>query len=229
VAVSGLEFGTGAGFSNSSPGTLGTNYFAEPAGSYTYLSGRGISCVRIAFRWERIQPTLGGSLDSTYLGLLQTQVDRANTAGLDVILDLHNFGEYATSGGTYKVGSTQVTLTHFQNLWARVADVFKNDTGVLAYELMNEPNGISDSTVESLGQYGCAAVRLVDSTHKILVPGANWQKVQGWTSHHPDKWITTYSGIVYAAHFYWDTESSPGGAANSVYQQTYASADADSQ
>jgi hypothetical protein len=44
--------------------------------------------------------------------------------------------------------------------------------------------------------------------------------VQGWSTQHPDPWITSPVNVRYVAHHYFDTESSPGGAANSVYQGT---------
>lgn len=245
VAITGLEFGSEInGFSNSNPGTLGVNYFDEQAASYTFVAGRGVRLARVGFKWERIQPTLGGALDPTYLGLLQTQVTRARTAGMQVVLDCHNYGYYTTApgfgnGASHPLGADpgidgNLTVAHFQNLWTRLSTVFKNDAGVAAYGLMNEPNSLfagpggatAQLVWEDASQKAVDAIRANGDSTLLMIPGYNYSKVQGWATQHPQPWISDYN-FLYEAHHYWDSQSSAGGLATSVYSQTYASALAD--
>lgn len=243
VAITGLEFGDQFnGFSNTNRGTLGTNYFDEPAASFTYVAGRGLRLARVGFKWERVQQTLGGALDTTYLGLLQTQVSRAKAAGMQVVLDCHNYGYYATSpgfgnGGSHPIGATidgTVTIAHFVDLWQRLSSAFKTESGVIAYGLMNEPNTLyagpggatAPLTWESASQQAVDGIRANSDNKLIMVSGYNYSKVQGWTTQHPQGWIIDHN-FMYEGHHYFDSESSPGGLANSVYSQTYASAVAD--
>jgi hypothetical protein len=236
VALTGLEFGTSGSFSNSNPGTLGTTYFKEPTGSFAFLAGRGITCVRIGFRLERLQPTLSGSLDTTYLNHIKDEVAYAKANGIDVILDNHQFAEYITSAGVQNLGSSGFTCANYANGWTRLANEFKNEDAILGYELINEPhNNVvgGTSALQSCEQGIVNGIRLVDSTTPILVAGDNWQKLQGWAATNGAPWIANSTGantahIIYTGHYYWDTESSPGGKANSVYQQTYNSAESDS-
>jgi hypothetical protein len=65
VCVAGAEFGTPgplvkrSRFSNTRPGVYDTAYHYDSQETFTYLAGRGIQLVRLAFRWERLQRTLG--------------------------------------------------------------------------------------------------------------------------------------------------------------------------
>lgn len=72
IAIAGAEFG--------SPATQS---------SYTYFKGKGFNTARIPFKWEDVQFLLNGSLNTT---VLDTQIGYATTAGIKVILDMHNFG-----------------------------------------------------------------------------------------------------------------------------------------
>lgn len=91
VAMSGLEFDSSA-----IPGALNTNFFNSAQTTYDYFgktSGKGFNIVRLPFTWERMQPTLGGSLATQYQAYINEQIAFAASSGMNTILDLHNFGE----------------------------------------------------------------------------------------------------------------------------------------
>src|SRR5215207_10658771 len=100
VNVSGAEFGAPysldptSNFSNRRPGRYNYAYHYDGQATFDYLARRGIKLIRLQIRWERIQPVLGGALDETELRRLKAAVGRAADAGLKVILDVHNFGDY---------------------------------------------------------------------------------------------------------------------------------------
>src|SRR5579859_4191738 len=148
VNVSGGEFGTHTDgtFSNHSPGVYGTDYLYDPQGTFTYLASRGVDIVRIPFRWERIQPTLNSALDTNELTRLQNVVTEAGNAGLKIILDLHNFGTYwlynGSTGVQTPIGNPSLPVSSFTDVWTRLSSTFKNNSNVLAYDLMNEPTNL---------------------------------------------------------------------------------------
>jgi hypothetical protein len=234
VALTGLEFGTNTGFSNTNPGTFGVDYYLEPAASYTFVVNRGVRMVRVGFRWERLQPTLGGSLDFSYSLRLANQVLNAQSAGLQIVLDCHNYGEYYVAPGVgtpsarLTIGDGTLTQDHFVDLWSRVSAQFSQFLGVVAYGLMNEPHDMATGADgwELASQAAVDAIRANGDNKLIMVGGYNFSKVQGWATTHPQPWISDHN-FMYEAHHYFDSESSSGGAATSVYSQTYASALAD--
>lgn len=65
--------------------------FEDPATqpTYTYFQGKGFNFARVAFKWEDVQQFLNGSLTTS---TLDTQIGYAASAGIPVVLDMHNFG-----------------------------------------------------------------------------------------------------------------------------------------
>jgi hypothetical protein len=221
VNVNGGEFGTGGSFGNTNPGTYGTNYTYDPTTTFSYLSSRGVRIVRLPFRWERIQPNLGGSLDPAELQRLKDVVSRAGSAGVKIILDLHNYGEYDSNGVRETVGQ-QVSSEQFANLWSQLSGQFKSSNDVIAYDLMNEPHDIGgDSPARSWESSSQAAVSIIRSNGDnklIMVPGYNWSSVASWASTHPSPWINDpANNFRYEAHQYFDNDNS------GVYASSYSS------
>lgn len=218
VNVSGAE-GTTEGFSNRRPGVYGQDYWYASQGTFDYLAGRGLKVVRLPFRWERIQPSLGGSLDPTELARLKDCVERANRAGLKVILDVHNYGGYrlydpaAGSGVERKIGSAYVKQADLADLWGRLSVQFKSDDRVLAYGLMNEPSNMPSAASgkapaqswEDASQVALDAIRANGDGKLVMVPGYQYSGVWAWTTNHPDKWIAdSANNHMYEAHQYFD-------------------------
>lgn len=132
------------------PGVYGTNYTKPNLAALQALKGRGLTIIRIPFLWERIQPTLGGALDSTYLGYLIQVLKDANTAGLKVIVDMHNYASYTSGGVTTRLGDHNgPTKADYADVWTKIATAIKADSeayaAVYAYDIMNEPAGIFDT------------------------------------------------------------------------------------
>jgi hypothetical protein len=218
VNVSGAE-GTAEGFSNRRPGVYGQDYWYASQETFDYLASRGTKVVRLPFRWERIQPSLGGSLDPTELARLQDCVRRADSAGLQVILDVHNYGGYRLydpavgNGVERKIGSGYVKQADLADLWSRLSAEFKGNSAVLAYDLMNEPSNMSPSASgkapaqvwEDASQVAVDAIRANGDGKLIMVPGYQYSGVWAWTTNHPDKWITdSANNHMYEAHQYFD-------------------------
>ncbi len=211
------------GYSNSNPST-GSNWFPLPAW-YAMVAAAGLTVVRLSFRWETLQPTLNGALNSTELARIQSAVANANAAGLRVILDLHNYAEYITTGGPQKLGAGLLTQAHLVDVWTKLSNVFKGDTRVYAYELMNEPFNVTGgaSAWETATQTVLSAVRSNSDTTLILVPGYDFSAMSRWTTYHPAGWITdTANNFRYNAHFYMSSSSSSDADYNITWAQEVA-------
>lgn len=234
VNVAGGAFGAPSidptsAFSNANPGRIEVDYHYDAAGTFRFLAGRNIDLARIEFRWERLQPSLGGPLDPAELARLRSVVARARDAGLAVILDMHNYGAYYLSDGARGVrepiGSTSVTRADFADVWRRISEAFRDDRGVLAYGLMNEPVHMEDGASggparvwERASQSALDAIRSTGDTRLVMVAGYEWAGVQVWADQHPSAWIVDpLDNVRYEAHHYWDVDHS------SLYRRSYAS------
>jgi endoglucanase len=173
VNLSGAEFGT-------VPGRPNTDYTypAEPA--IRRLAGLGMTSLRLPFRWERIQPRLGGELDAAELARLDQSVDIAKAAGLVVILDLHNFGYYAGQ----KMGSATLPASVLGDIWRRLATHYRDRTNVV-FSIMNEPYDIHSAEWVKIQNVAIAAIRKAGAKQMLLVTGTAYGGAHSWTSDLP--------------------------------------------
>ncbi len=188
------------------PGTANVNYAVPTAANFDYYRLRGFTRIRLPFKWERIQPTLGGALDATYLGYLTTLADYAATQGMRVLLDCHNYGRYAGQA----LGTSSTPTTALADLWTRLAQVFVGHAGVDGYDLMNEPHDMPTATAwPDAAQAAVAAIRTVDTGTTIYVEGDGWSSAPAWPVKNANLLITDPSdNLVYSAHMYYDRDSS---------------------
>lgn len=132
VNVSGGEFGAPGGteqtssFSNRNPGEADRDYRKDAQATFDFLAERGLHLVRLPFRWERLQPELGGALDPEESARLLAAVARADRAGLQVVvIHMHNYGGYMLDDGgrgvRRAVGSPEVMRWHLRTSGAASA------------------------------------------------------------------------------------------------------------
>ena len=215
-------------FTNRDVGTYDADYWYASRSTYNYLYSRGVHIIRMPFRWERLQRTLKGNLDVTELQRIKDSVAEAGLAGLQVILDCHNYGSYFMDVDgvrtELKIGSASLTQGDFVDLWTKLSTEFKDDPTVLAYDLMNEPHAIPAQSAnaaarswEACTQHVLNAIRENDDAKLIMIPGYDWSAAERWDSSHPHKWITDpENNHLYTAHHYW------GFVGGSNYEASYA-------
>lgn len=209
-------------FSNVNYGKLGHTYQYDSADTYKFLAGRGVRTVRMPFRWERVQRTPFGSLDVDEMARLRTAVHDAKAAGLQVVLDLHNFAGYylhdaATGRGVRRaIGSPQLPITAFTDVWTKLAIYFAGDDAVHAFGLMNEPIGmqargkVSAARLwERASQQAVNVIRATGDTRLIMVGGYGWSNLHAWSANHPVGWVKdSANNFHYEAHQYFDGDHS---------------------
>jgi hypothetical protein len=225
VDMSGAEFGTppplqpsSDGFSNARPGVAGVDYTYPTPDAFASLARRGITMVRLPFRWERIQPVVRGPLDPNELGRLTAAIDAAASAGIGVVLDVHNYGAYwqADANGTGRRSpispSGEVRVDAFADLWSRLSTAFAGRPGVVAYDLMNEPVALPGgaSTWETASQAAVSAIRARRDTTQVMVEAYDWSGPTAFPKQHPKgPWIRDATGrTFYEAHQYFDCDGS---------------------
>lgn len=172
VNLSGAEFG-GTG------GTYGTHYiYPTVSDSYLYFRAKGMNTFRLPFRWERLQPTLGGAFDAAEWTRLQNCVTTLTATGATVLLDVHNYARYR---GRIIANTDGPTNAQFSDLWRRLATRWKNDPQVI-FGLMNEPFGLAATQWAQSANHAIAAIRATGAKNLVFVPGVSWSGAHSWNS-----------------------------------------------
>ncbi|MBL8480618.1 MAG: cellulase family glycosylhydrolase, partial [Rhodocyclaceae bacterium] len=174
------------------------------AAHIAYYKGAGMNAIRLPLVWETLQPVLYGELDARYLGHVREFLERARAQDMPVLLDLHNYARYRGN----LVGSAEVPLAAFEDLWRRLAAALRAHPAVLGYGLMNEPHD-SAGLWPAAAQAGVDGVRAADRERPIYVAGDSWSNAQRWPAVHAAPFVRDPAGrIVYEAHLYFDDDFS---------------------
>ena len=144
--------GDGTLFSNVNVGTVGTTYNYPSAATCQYLANAGIKTVRFPFRWERVQRSLNGALDSAEMQRMADAFARFGAVGIKVIPCVMNFCRYYL--GTSPTARTilvmepsgsggALTAAHLVDLWQKLSAAWAANANVVGYDLMNEPHDLA--------------------------------------------------------------------------------------
>ena len=198
INLSGAEFGSG--------NTYGRDYHYPGIGEIKYYAERGAELIRLPFDWERMQPTAGGPLNPIELGRLKQFLADAHSVGVNVIVDLHNYGRYY--GKT--IGSGSVSNAQFADFWQKLAGAIKGSPALVGYGLMNEPHDMGGAGIwKAAAQAAVDAIRRVDGTEAIYASGDGWSGAHSWLRFNKDFILRDpANNIIYEAHQYFDRNSS---------------------
>lgn len=135
VALSGMEYRPAT-----LPGVANTDYLVPREQDFAYFSQQGLTLIRLALTWERLQPEIFGPLSAAYLAHVDRCIALAKQYGMQILIEPHNYGGRSINGVNYKVGTTEVPIAAFADFWRRMAERYVNDPGIYGYDLMNEPH-----------------------------------------------------------------------------------------
>lgn len=110
------------------------------AALYTNLKKAGASTVRIGVTWGNNQdPNNDWAIDSKYMADVKQNVDWAEAAGLNVIINLHH-DEYWLDIKNAAINSTanESIKDRIAKTWQQIAEVFKDKGDFLIFESFNE-------------------------------------------------------------------------------------------
>jgi len=161
------------------PGVMHKDYTYPDRAELAYFASRGANVIRLPVRWERLQREPGGPLDAAETGAIAKVVDAAASAGLCVILDVHNYGTYRGQ----PIGAPAVPPETFIDLWLRLAQRFP-DASQVALGLMNEPHKLPIAAWADVAGQTLAALRGAGAQHLVLVSGGRWSGVHEWHKTH---------------------------------------------
>ena len=170
-----------------------------------YYESKGLTTFRAPVLWEHLQPILLGPLDPAYLSRMDLLVTEAAARHEHVIFTFINQGLYPARTG-HVIGSAAVPVRAFTNVWQHLAIHYRDNSGVWAYDLMNEP--YHDTQWNAHAQDAINAIRAVDSAKTIIVmpqgEGSQSYRLQNGFQGYKDP----SNNLWYEAHIYFDSDGS---------------------
>lgn len=221
VSLCGAEFGT-----ENLPGMYNKNYIYPQKSEVEYFAKKGVSLMQLPFRWERIQHQLFGTLDVQELGRIKRFLNDCANTGVMVVLNMHNFARYKINGAEYIIGSQQVPVTAFKDVWKKIAFELRGFTNIYGLDIMNEPHDMGDFSWFAAAQETIKTIRQVNTDVAIMIEGESYSNAATWSrfNDYLKNLVDPSDNLVYNAHCYFDNDQSGryelGYDASNINEQT---------
>lgn len=158
---------------------------------FDHLKTLGCDVVRLPIKlFNFVGASPDYTVDPLFFELLDQVVTLAETNKVYLILDNHSDDSKASDNPDLQNILTKV--------WSQMAAHYKNRSGYIMYEVMNEPNGLTTAVWGAIQQAAINAIRSVDTQHFIVV-GASHFNTYNELSQLP---VYTDTKLIYTFHFY---------------------------
>lgn len=110
-----------------------------------------------------------GRLPAAWLKTLDEMTAAALNAGLQVILDQHNFNDCAK-----EIDKCRTRLKAF---WSQIAPRYKDAPDAVIFEILNEPNGAADAVWNDMLAENLAIIRETNPKRRVVVGPKFWNSL----------------------------------------------------
>jgi endoglucanase len=137
---------------------------------FAVIRDAGFATVRLPVAWsQHAGKAPPYALDGAFLVRVHRVVDLATAAGLNVVIDMHNYPQL--------MADPDGERARFVALWTQVARSFSEAPPTVWFELLNEPHGkLDDANLGGLYGPALAAIRVANPSRVVIV-GAKWNKI----------------------------------------------------
>lgn len=185
------------------------NYITEA--DIHYLKSIGVNSIRIPFNYRLFtnEDYLGANDPNRGFELIDPVISWCKKEGIYVILDMHaapggQTGDNIDDGYGYPfLFKSEASQKQCAEIWARIADHYKNEPIIIGYDLLNEPiatyfdAGEFNPSLEPVYKLITAAIRTVDKNHIVILGGAQWD------SNFKPFGPPFDAKLIYQFHKYW--------------------------
>lgn len=159
---------------------------------FAMIRAKGFDTVRIPVRWtDHMAGAPGFEIDPAFLQQVETAVQAALDAGLNVILNMHHNEEI--------MQSPEAAMPAYKAAWEQIAAHFQDAPDSLWFETLNEPFGaLEGELMREAQRIGVATIRETNPERIIILGGESWSGIRTLDTNiaPPD------ANIVYTFHYY---------------------------
>lgn len=159
---------------------------------FRIIAAAGFKTVRLPVRFSGHALTAAPyTIDAAFMARVDHVVTLARTAGLRIIIDMHNYDELFTDPSG--------NAARFAGLWRQVGDHFAGADDMVWFELINEPHDrLTDANLLSVLEPALAQVRVSNPTRKVVIGGQNYSGIDSLATLP----LPTDANIVATFHYY---------------------------
>lgn len=205
---------------------------------FAKIEALGFNCVRIPFWYRNFMNSSGNWFtvrhdDNDGFKRLDKIIEQCAAHGLYVILDMHgcpggqSMNQSTGVAGKNELYNNEKNLSIMENLWVAIAERYKDNPVVAAYDIMNEPMNNGGYTGTRAWQAGSGdAIRLTNNVYDRMIKairktGDNHViTVEGiWSIYNlPDPETMGWDNMMYQLHLYDVTKSNIDGRLKEMTQ-----------
>ena len=192
------------------------------------LKDAGFDTVRVPFTYRLfLDDEHGETWHDEGFAPLDRAIGWARELGLWIVLDMHGAPGGQTganiddSTGTPWLFESRESQDRMTLVWRRIAERYRSERAVLAYELLNEPIAPYNDwkkyndALQPLYKQVTAAIRAVDPDHVIVLGGAQWNTEFGIFGP------PFAMNLMYAFHKYWSAVTDVSIAPFTSFRERY--------
>ena len=190
------------------------DYFYPNPKAIDYYASKGLGIIRMPFDLTRAYPIPYSALNVTEIDYMLSVVDYCLLKGMRVLLNPHNYGFiYDNRTGIQRaIGIDPEGTNMFADFWSRMGATYKNYSNVV-FGLMNEPHQQTAGQWYAGAVPAIKAIRAVNATQLILIPGSSWTGAHSWNSSGNAAIWTGFTddplnNFAFEMHQYLDNDSS---------------------
>ncbi len=135
----------------------------------------GFTCIRIPVTWkDHISKTAPYTIDQTWLKRVDSVVSWGLSKGLYIILNIHHEDDLKKTDTMTNLTAKAVVLERYDSLWSQIADHFKDKSDHLFFEMLNEPQKLTQKTVEAFNKRVLAIIRKTNPNRIVIFSGTDY-------------------------------------------------------
>lgn len=172
--------------------------YVNKAAFKTLRDDWGVNAIRLAMYTSEYNGYCSGGNQAQLRQRIYKGVKYATELGMYVIIDWHILSD----------GNPKSQLSQAKSFFATMSKKYKKQKNII-YEICNEPNGCSWSTIKSYAKQIIKTIRKNDKKSIIVVGTPTWSQLgsDGTSNEVADSPITGYKNIAYSLHFYANESS----------------------
>jgi hypothetical protein len=171
-AILGMQRGINLGNTFDAPG--GETSWGNPVVQDYYFDdykAAGFTAVRIPVTWDQhTGQSAPYAIDATFLSRVEQVLDWALARGLYVLVNAHH-------ESWLKTNTTPDNVARFAAIWTQIGTRFQKKSDHLVFEILNEPNPMSQSDLDSLNVVVLGIIRQTNPTRLVVYAGNNYSGV----------------------------------------------------